>query len=165
MNINLFQILFQIINFTILLFLLRKYLYKPVLKILEQRSKKIHDGLEAAEKSIEEREKLDKLKKKMSVEAEKTASEIVDSARKRAKKAEADLTQKAEEALQKRIKRAEAHAKAQGKQLERELQKKFSKSVISTTQTLLQDSLSRKEQREIIDRHLEKIKNVRFSAN
>ena len=44
----------QIVNFTILLLLLRLFLYKPVLKILEERKKKISKSLKDAEE-IEKR--------------------------------------------------------------------------------------------------------------
>lgn len=164
MNINGFQILFQIINFSILLFLLKKYLYKPVLKILEERAKKIHQGLEAAEKSIHEREKLEKVKRKMLVEAEKSASDVLNSARIQAKKVESKLTKKAEIALEKRVSRAEALAKTKAKQLEQELEKRFAQTVISTSQSMLQDSLTAKEQKTIVSRHIKALKKVSFSS-
>jgi len=72
MEINFFQIIFQIINFTILLLLLKKFLYKPILKILKQRAQKIEEGIEAAEKSIEERDKLEELKKSRRLKLIKT---------------------------------------------------------------------------------------------
>ncbi len=50
-------LLAQLINFAILLAVLYKFLYKPLLKVMEERSKKIEDGLknaEAAEKKLAE---------------------------------------------------------------------------------------------------------------
>jgi len=41
----------QIVNFLILLFLLRKFLYNPVIKMLDERKQKITEGLDAAEQS------------------------------------------------------------------------------------------------------------------
>lgn len=41
----------QIVNFLILFFLMKKFLYKPLLKVLEDRKNKIAEGLENAEKS------------------------------------------------------------------------------------------------------------------
>ncbi len=44
----------QVVNFLILLFILKKFLYKPILKVLDERKQKIEDSLRNAEK-IEER--------------------------------------------------------------------------------------------------------------
>ncbi len=39
----------QVVNFFILLFILKKFLYKPILKVLEERRKKIAESLRNAE--------------------------------------------------------------------------------------------------------------------
>src|SRR3989338_1873839 len=44
----------QVVNFAILVFLLQKLLYKPVLKILEERRKKVEEGIELSAKAKEE---------------------------------------------------------------------------------------------------------------
>lgn len=163
MNINLVQIIFQIINFTVLIFLLRKYLYRPVLKILEQRAKKIYDGLDAAEKSIEEREKIEKQKKKMMVEAERNASQILEGARLRSKKLEKQLLEKTELELETKQKRAERLAKTRLMGMEEDLRKRFAKSVVETTEALLKDTLGHKEQHTIIKRQIERLKQIRFT--
>lgn len=164
MQINFVQILFQIINFTILLVLLRKYLYRPILKILEQRARKIHEGLEAAEKSIQEREKLEMEKKKILVGAEKTASEILEGARIRSKKIEKDLTEKSQKEEEARAKRAQERTRSQLKQMEKELNRRFASTVIDTTETLLSDSLGTAQHREILDNQIARLKKIKFSS-
>ena len=49
LGINLPGLITQLISFTVLLFLLTKFLYKPVLKLLDERSEKIKKGLSDAE--------------------------------------------------------------------------------------------------------------------
>jgi F-type H+-transporting ATPase subunit b len=164
MEINILQILFQIINFSILLFLLKKYLYKPILNILEQRAKKIHEGLEAAEKSIEEREKLDKEKKKVLVEAEKNATKILAGARIQAKKLEEQLNEKAEIETERKLKKSDALAKTKLGEMQEELQSKFSESVVNTTETLLKDAIDSNNHREIIKNQISELKKVKFSV-
>lgn len=79
----------QIINFVILVFLFKKFLYKPLLKQIEDRRLKIQKGLidaEAAEKALANAEaKQDEIIKKAGKESEsiisnakKTADEIRD---------------------------------------------------------------------------------------
>ena len=100
----------QIINFAILLFILKKFLYEPIAKMMEERKAKIKQGLDDAENAkktlleadskkilILKEAKLDankilentkksseSLKQKSSEDAKKQAAEIVDNAKKQA---------------------------------------------------------------------------------
>ena len=51
LNLNL---LYTVVNILVLLLLLRKFLYKPVMNIIEQRQKQVDDALNAAETSQKE---------------------------------------------------------------------------------------------------------------
>lgn len=77
----------QIVNFLVLLFILQKLLYKPILKVLEERKRKIEEGLLNAEKIKKELEEtkaksqqvIDKAieeSKKIVIEANIAASQI-----------------------------------------------------------------------------------------
>lgn len=48
MNINWFTVIAQVINFLVLVWLLKKFLYKPILKAVNEREKRIADQLEDA---------------------------------------------------------------------------------------------------------------------
>lgn len=65
----------QIVNFLILAFIFKKFMYKPVLKILKERQMKIKKGIEEAELAhaslISAEEKRDEILKKTTIEAEK----------------------------------------------------------------------------------------------
>ena len=57
MKINWFTVIAQIINFLILVWLLKKFLYTPVLEAIDAREKKIVSRLEDAKNKIEEAKK------------------------------------------------------------------------------------------------------------
>jgi len=54
LDISLGTVLFSIANFAILVFLLMKFLYKPIVKMLDERKKGIDDALNAAEDARKE---------------------------------------------------------------------------------------------------------------
>ena len=60
MSIDLFTLIAQVINLIILLFLLRKFLYIPVLKAVEERQKLITSELKNAEETRVKAEELEK---------------------------------------------------------------------------------------------------------
>ncbi len=53
LGINVPVLIAQIVNFTFLLVVLRLFIYKPVLKMLDERREKIREGLSAAERGRE----------------------------------------------------------------------------------------------------------------
>ena len=59
MNINWSTVFFQIINFLIIVWILKKYLFKPVLSSMDNREKTIQNRLKEAlaEKQLAEKEK------------------------------------------------------------------------------------------------------------
>ena len=56
-------LLAQIVNFTIILFVLKKFFYKPITKVLEERKRRIEESLKNA----------DEIEAKLQKTAEKTA--------------------------------------------------------------------------------------------
>lgn len=87
----------QAINFVLVFLVLKKFIYKPVLRILDERRKKIEDGLlkskEAEQRLLEtEKIKLQKIK-----EAERIASELLQEKQEKAKQLENQLILEAKE--------------------------------------------------------------------
>lgn len=58
MEINLFEIIAQIINFFILLFILQKLFYKPITKVMDERQERIYKAKKLIEDKLNESEKL-----------------------------------------------------------------------------------------------------------
>lgn len=85
MEINIYQVLFQIFNFGVVMYLLNKVLYKPVLKMLDERAKKINEGMALADKNIKAADESEKSKKAEIAKARKEASVILATAEKEAK--------------------------------------------------------------------------------
>lgn len=74
-GLNPILLLAQIVNFLILVFLLNRFLYKPILSVLKTRQEKIEKGLEDSKKSEE-------LLVKTKEEYQKTLREATEEARK-----------------------------------------------------------------------------------
>ena len=49
-SVNLWQILISLVNLFLLFLILKRFLYKPVKSVLEQRQKELDDQYEAAKK-------------------------------------------------------------------------------------------------------------------
>ena len=113
MNISWFEIVAQIINFFIILFILQKLLYKPVMKAMAQRQERIERAqVEADAKMKDATELMDAYDKKIE-EIQKEKSEILEEAR-------AQAQEKKDSLLASYQKEAEAKRHAYLKEVEEE---------------------------------------------
>ncbi len=133
----------QVINFLILLFILTKLLYKPILKMFDERTKKIEKGLKDAEAASESR-----------VKAEDEAEQIRQKAYKEANEILANSKKEADEEGKKII--ADAHAEAQ------KIVTRGSEEVISMKQNLMRQTKSQIS--ELISLSLDKITNRKIDT-
>ena len=83
MNINL-TLFAQLISFAIFVWFCKNYVWPPIVAAMEEREKKIADGLNAAEKAGQNLEEAHKQVEAQLVEAKAQAAGILDQANKRA---------------------------------------------------------------------------------
>jgi F-type H+-transporting ATPase subunit b len=157
MDIQLPQIIFQLINFSVVVGALSYLLYKPVQKIFEERASRIEAGLKAAEENLAQQNKIKDYQSKVKKEAEKQATDILDEARQKAeqrrKQILAEAKQEADAVLQKQMKEWETEKK----QLLVSMRQELVDSVIAVSQKVIGKSLDKKEQTALIDQEIDSI--------
>lgn len=87
----------QAINFVLVFLVLKKFIYKPALRILEERRKKIEDGLLKSKEAEQRLLEIEKIKLQKIKEAEKLAIEFIEEKQKKAKQLENQLILEAKE--------------------------------------------------------------------
>lgn len=111
----------QIINFCIVVFILYRFAFRPVLRTIDDRQKKISDGLNYAEEMKKKLDESEKYYSEMVSKATHEAQQIIHQAREKAK---SHLEEQAQEA----VNRAESMMKKANESIELE-RKKMMKSV------------------------------------
>jgi len=147
----------QVINFFLVIFVLKKFAFGPIQAILEQRRNRIAEG----------EEKLKRIEKQLAESEQTTAAAIAkaneDAVRliNEAKQGAAAFSeQKAQEAIsqaQQILAKAEAAAKADRDRLHSELKREFGRLVATTTAQVTGKVLSNDDQKRINDEALAKI--------
>lgn len=94
-NINA-TLIAQVLNFIILLCILAKFCYKPLLKVLDERRNRIINDLDSAEKTRLEAEELKAQYAKQLADARAEATAIVDKANKTGQKLQEDFLAQAQ---------------------------------------------------------------------
>lgn len=84
-------LLAQAVNFFILLFILKKFLYKPMLKFLRERREAIEEGLKKSELAEQQFKEMRELQAKELAKTRAEAQGIIDEAKKRAGEAKNEI--------------------------------------------------------------------------
>lgn len=155
MDIQLSQIIFQIINFGVVVGALSFFIYKPILKTIDERASKIKDGLDAAEKNIKLQSQAEMEKEKIVADAKKEATKIKNQAKSDAEailsQAQAKAQKEAKSYLAKQKDAFSAQMVADSKNLE----KKVAALVASATEAVLKETVgSIKVQQSAIDKQI-----------
>jgi len=86
-----FWVLVSIVNFLVILYLLRRYLWGPILTVLANRAEKIREGLAMAEAARAERERMKAEVERLLADARRDAQAIAERMTKAAELAAADV--------------------------------------------------------------------------
>ncbi|RLF28423.1 MAG: hypothetical protein DRN14_04255 [Thermoplasmata archaeon] len=158
MEINFMQVLFQAVNFGVIFFVLTKFLYKPIQKILNDRAIKINDGLKAAEKNLKAESDLEVTKKKELTKVRKEASKIISDAKLDAKEQVSNILKKARAEAKAEAKLILESASSNAKAQEKKTASALKELTIATTRKLLSDTLSAKEVKTITNNMVKNLK-------
>jgi F-type H+-transporting ATPase subunit b len=154
-------LLAQIVNFAIIIVVLSKFLYKPILSMLEKRKKEIEEGLKLTTKMREEEEKSQQKKQKMLETARKEAQVIIDEARKQAKEEEKEIVAQAHKEAEAILTKGKADVEAARVTMEKGLQATAVELAVSMAERLLTGVLSADEKHKLIGKHIKELESMK----
>lgn len=148
----------QIINFLIIAFVFKRFMYKPLLSVIKKREETIKKGLSDAEKAQRELENAQRKSEEILQNASKEADTILQTTKKEAEKIRQEVISQTQLEAEKML----ANTKEQI-ELEREQFKKDSKALsLTLANKILEGSLKglfdKSEQEEIVKKGMKRIK-------
>ena len=135
-------LLIQALNFSILLFVLWKFLYGPVLKMIDERRTKIAEGVENAEAAERRLADADSEGKNIVSVASKEAEGIVFSARSRADEQAADILKHSHEQAERVLADASARAEEARRQALAAGEKEIARAAMLAAEKILKEKHS-----------------------
>lgn len=145
----------QIVNFAIIVVVLTKLLYKPILGMLEKRKAEIEEGLKITERMRQEEEKLALRREKLITEARKEARIILEDAKKQGKDAEREIVANAHKEAAEIIEKAKREAAATHEALAGDIRAEAVELAGAMTKRLLASVLSPADQHTLIAKHID----------
>src|SRR3989344_7103280 len=142
----------QIINFLIIFFILKKFLYKPVLELLKKRQTMVKEGIRQAEESRIKFEKVVIEEKNILRLAQLQAKKIIEDAKQESIELTKQMGDNAKKQTEKILKDAKDQIAKESIETEKRLAISTSKLAISFLKKALNEFFSAKEQKEIVSR-------------
>lgn len=151
LGINLGTFLFYLLNFTALMIILGAWIYKPMVKALEDRQKKIAQGLHDAEVAAEARSKAEDEAQHILGLAQQEASQKLREAADNAAKAAQSVRTDAEKEIAAMRDTARVEVESERNRMLADLRPRVAALAIAAAQKLIGEALDEKRQHALVD--------------
>ena len=158
LGLNLGYLLVQIFNFLILFLVLKVWVYKPIMNLLDKRRQTIAQGLEDARVAAEARANAEREAEQISADAQAKASEIMREATERAESAGRDIRAEMEAEAAKAKDAALAEAMVERDRMLADVRGQIATLAMAATQKLIGETLDEKRQHTLLDEFFSGVK-------
>jgi F-type H+-transporting ATPase subunit b len=142
----------QLIAFIVFVWFCMKYVWPPLLGAIEERQKKIADGLEASVRAEKDLELAQEKATEQLKDAKAQAAEIVEQAKKRASQLEESEKQKAYSEREKIIASGYAEIEAERNRAKEELRSQVAALAVAGAEQILQREIDVNAQNDIVEK-------------
>ena len=153
-SVNIWQILISMVNLLILTLIIKKFLYKPVKKIMDARRAAIDEDYAQAKTAREEAEQTRQNYEEAMAAAKMTGDQIIADANRTAEFRSNEIVAEARERASEIRRQAEADAVLERKKAEDEMKHEIANVSAQLTGKLLQREINEEDHRNLIDSFL-----------
>jgi F-type H+-transporting ATPase subunit b len=154
LGINLPVLLFQLVNFTFLLLVLKMFVYKPILKMLDDRRERISEGLNAADRGREQAAEAERQAQEQLEAARREGQTIIQNAQQISQRLQEEGRQQAQQQAEALLERARSEIQLERDNAITELRKEFADLTISAAEKVIGQSLDRTAHQRLIEQAL-----------
>ena len=149
--------IWTIVTFLVLLALLAKFAWRPLLQALESRQERIRNSLEDAERARQELERLQQESAKILQQARIEAESIVTQTRADAERLREELKQKAKDEADKILRNAQQQIQLQTRQAIQQIRHEVADIAVLLASKLIERNIAKEDNARLIDDTLKQI--------
>lgn len=150
-----FWVIVSIVNFLVLLYVLRRFMWGPIMATLDRRAAKIREGIELTESARKEREQLKQEVETQLAQARREAAAIAERTTKAAEAAAADIRVQAKAEADRIREKGRADAQQLHDQALAQLRSELASMVVLAAGRVLGREISADQHRALIERSLD----------
>ncbi|MFQ3671510.1 MAG: F0F1 ATP synthase subunit B [Verrucomicrobiia bacterium] len=153
------RLLGQVLVWVILYLILKKYAFTPILNVLEERKNRIAESVANAERIQRELEEAERTRKQLIAQAQATATELINEAKKAADATGAKRIQEAAEQAEAILRKAEETAALERERILNQLRAEIGNLVVATTAKVAGKVLTPADQTRLRDEAASSLRN------
>ncbi len=157
LDVNPGLIFWTFVTFVLLLFILKKLAWKPILTALSERENLIKDSLDKAEKARIDFEKLTEENKVRMAKAEEEAQKIISQGREYAEKIKAQMMEESSSQAKKLIADAQAAIERKHQDDFNRLKAEIAEIAVNSAEKIIRENLDKEKQLKIVDKYIQDI--------
>jgi F-type H+-transporting ATPase subunit b len=157
LEINPGLVLWTIISFTLLVAVLGKFAWKPILKALEEREDKIQSALDQADRARAEATELLKQNEQNMARAEQEYQKMIRESKEMAEKLKEEIVGKARQQAQHELQRANEEIQRSVDVAKQQLRTEVADLAIKVAEKILDESLDGQKQKKMVDSFLNQL--------
>ncbi len=150
-------LLAQFINFFILVFILWRFAYRPIFKILEERRKKIEKGMADAQEATDRLQKSTQESKEIIAESRRNASGIIEEAQKKAETRYQEIVNKAQDDIKKQSAQETEKIKREKLALISEVKTEVSQLLVLSLEKFLRERMDSEKDKKVIEKIIKEL--------
>ena len=150
-------IFYKVIVFALLLFLLRKFAWKPIVSALSEREETIDASIRQAERALEEARQTGEKNEEARRAAEENARRIMQDARAAAERVRTEDLEKTRARIRQMQKQAQAEIEREKQRALEELRDEVAGLAIHTAEQILEETLDADRHRKLVNRFIEQL--------
>ena len=143
------KLIAQMVNFAIILFVLWKFAYRPVLKLLEDRRQRVAEAMANAEKAKADLARAEGARQEILNQANAQATKLIEEARAAAARVQEQETQKAIAAAKDIVEKARQATEAEHARMLADLRREVGRLVVATTGRVVGKTLTPDDQQRL----------------
>ncbi|MGB9627531.1 MAG: F0F1 ATP synthase subunit B [Thermodesulfobacteriota bacterium] len=155
LGINLPLLVVFVINFIVLLVLLRLFLYKPVLKMLDERARRTKEAMELAEVTKKEYEQAKVEVQRQIDQGRQEAQALIQQALQTGERLKEESREEATKQAQTIIDRTRAELESEREKIVDHLRKEFVEIAMAAAEKVIQETLDKEKHRKLIEETLQ----------
>jgi len=153
-------LIFAIINFLILVFALYRFLWKPYLKMLDDRKEKISESLSAAEAATEDAKATKAALQAEIARARAQADSLLSAAQKNSEETKRDIIAQAKLEAQRLTEKAKAEIQREKEAAIMQIKQEIASLAVAAAARILKDEMNDDLQKKLTDKYIQEVGRV-----
>ena len=154
LGINLPGFLWHTLNFVVLVFLLSRVLYKPVVRMLDERRERVRESMEQAEQVRQEAERASQEREAQLADTRRQIQQMLAQATQTAERIQSEARQDAQQQAQRIVERAQQEAQAERAQSMAQLRREVAGLAVMAAERVISRNLDEQAHRQLVEEFL-----------